>query len=115
MDMKLEIKGQILPCEVKNSSEGIMKGMMFRGQLDGCMVFMLPNRGDQSFWMKNCLIALDIVFCNDNKVTAIHHACPPCEEEPCTSYQGYGNIALEFKGGFCAEIGLDVGDEIKFH
>jgi hypothetical protein len=112
--MKLQIKDRTLPCEVKNTSEGIKQGMMGRGRLDGCMVFMLPYKGEQSFWMKGCWVGLDIVFCDNNKVTAINKNCPPCEEEPCTSYTGYGNIALEFKAGFCDEIGLKIGDEIKF-
>jgi uncharacterized membrane protein (UPF0127 family) len=112
--MKLKIKNQIIDCEVKNSVEGIRKGMMGRGHLNGCMVFMLPYKDEQSFWMKNCLIQLDIVFCDDNKVTAIHHNCQPCTTRDCPSYSGYGNIALEFNGGFCSEIGLQVGEEITF-
>jgi uncharacterized membrane protein (UPF0127 family) len=112
--MKLQIKNKLVQCEVKNSSEGLKQGMMGRGRLDGCMVFILPYRGEQSFWMKNCLVPLDIVFCNDNKVTAVHKNCEPCEEEPCKNYTGTGNIALEFKAGFCQEIDLKAGDEIKF-
>jgi hypothetical protein len=112
--MKLRIKDKVLNCEVKNTAEGIRTGMQNRGRLDGCMVFMLPFKGEQTFWMKDCLIFLDIVFCEDNKVTAINRNCPPCDEEECPSYSGYGNIALEFNGGFCDGIGLNVGDEIKF-
>jgi uncharacterized membrane protein (UPF0127 family) len=112
--MKLQIKNRTIPCEVKNSAQGIQQGMMGRGRLDGCMLFILPSRGDQSFWMKDCLIPLDIVFCDNNKVTAINKNCEPCDEEECGSYSGFGNIALEFKGGFCDEIGLKVGDEVRF-
>lgn len=112
--MKLQIKGQTVSCEMKNTADGIMKGMMFRGRLEGCMVFVLPNRGKQSFWMKNCLIPLDLVFCDNNVITSIHRSCPPCEEEPCASYEGTGNIALEFEGGFCEQFDVAVGDEIKF-
>jgi uncharacterized membrane protein (UPF0127 family) len=112
--MKLHIKDNVLNCEVKNTAEGIKTGMMGRGRIDGCMVFMLPFLGEQRFHMLNCLIPLDIIFCDDNKVTAIHKNCPPCDDdEVCESYLGYGNLAIEFKSGYCEEIGLKVGDEIK--
>lgn len=112
-NLKIEIKGQLLNCEIKNSSEGIRTGMMNRARLDGCMLFMLPSKGKQSFYMLNCLVPLDIVFCLNSKVTAIHKNCPPCEQEPCATYEGIGDIALEFNGGFCDGIGLAVGDSIK--
>jgi uncharacterized protein len=111
--MKLQIKDKVLPCEVKSTAEGIKQGMMGRGRLDGCMLFILPSKDEQSFWMKDCLIGLDIVFLDNNKVTTIHKNCEPCDDD-CQSYKGFGNLALEFNAGFCDEIKLQVGDEVKF-
>lgn len=112
--MKIQVKDRNIPCEVKTSIEGLRTGMMKRGNLNGCMAFILPHNGKQSFWMLDCLIPLDIVFCENNIVTMIHKNCPPCEsEQNCPSYQGRGNLALEFNAGFCDELGLKLGDEVR--
>lgn len=68
----------------------------------------------QCFWMKNCIISLDIIIIRNNVITKIHHDCPPCIEEPCDRYCGIGNIVLEIAGGTCQEIGIEEGDEVEY-
>ena len=95
--MFVTINNQKFPTEVVEKPEDIMKGMMGRDNLDGCMLFKL-KKGYHSFWMKNCLIGLDIVFVNNNKISKIHHNCPPVsdnDENP-PSYVGYGDYVIEF-------------------
>jgi len=72
------------------------------------------NIKEQSFWMKNCLIPLDIIMMVDNQVTKIHHNCPPCKEQPCDSYRGNGNQVLELKGGESERLGIREGDILEF-
>ena len=47
--------------------------------------------------MKDCKIPLDIIFINGNKITKIHHNCPPCKSNDCPSYVGTGDSILELK------------------
>ena len=70
--------------------------------------------GDHCFWMKNCIIHLDIIFISDNVITKIHHDCPPCETKDCENYCGDGDMILEIKGGSCKRYGIEEGDSIEF-
>jgi uncharacterized membrane protein (UPF0127 family) len=36
---------------------------------------------EHSFWMKNCITSLDIIFIKNNKITKIHKECKPCKTE----------------------------------
>ena len=68
--MQVEINGKVFPLELMRSPEDISNGMMGRDNLEGCMGFKL-KRGFHSFWMKDCLIPLDIVFVVNNKINKI--------------------------------------------
>jgi len=105
--------------EVVSEPEDIMKGLMFREHLDenAGMLFILPQEGRYPFWMKNTLIPLDIIWINVQKeVVFINHNTPPCEADPCPSYDP-GNIALyvlELNAGKAEEILLQNGDLLVF-
>ena len=73
--------------------------------------FYLRKVSERSFWMKDCLIPLDIIFIIDNKVTKVHRDCPPCNENKCKSYYGIANKVLEVPVG---EYELSEGDILKF-
>jgi hypothetical protein len=70
--MNVTIGGKMFPGEYLTNPEDIQRGMMGRDSLEGCMVFKM-GKGHHSFWMKNCLIPLDIVFVLNNRVSRIHH------------------------------------------
>ena len=114
MGMYIVLNDKKYPLEVKYTSKSKSQGMMGRKNLNGGMLFIFNEPENQSFWMKNCLIDLDIVFLNKNRVTKIHHSCIPCNSEDCEHYEGYGNMVLEFKGGFCEENDINEGDQIDF-
>jgi uncharacterized membrane protein (UPF0127 family) len=65
--MNVTIGGKMFPGEYLTNPEDIQKGMMGRDSLEGCMVFKM-GKGHHSFWMKNCLIPLDIVFVLNNNL-----------------------------------------------
>lgn len=109
MCMELIVGKYNLPLEVMDTPTRRTIGMMGRKKLDGGMVFLFPNIKEQSFWMKNCLIPLDIIMLIDNKVTSIHKNCPPCTTQ-CERYTGLGNKVLELKGGMCDKLGINTGD-----
>ena len=89
-----------------------MMGKKFSSENEGLLFLMGGKK--QCFWMKNCIIPLDIIMILNNTITKIHHYCPPCYEEPCDRYCGIGNIVLEIAGGTCQEIGIEEGDEVEY-
>ena len=103
-----------IPIEVMDTPNKKMMGMMGRDHLDGAMVFPFDEVGEKSFWMKNCLIKLDIIFIVGNKITKIYSSCPPCEKNYCEKYIGLGDKVLELNGGMANNLKLGIGDKIDF-
>ena len=64
--------------------------------------------------MKNCIQNLDIIIIKNNVIVNIHHNCPPCHDEECSSYCGNGNIVLEINGGDCERLGIEPGDIVEY-
>jgi len=98
------------------SSKDIQKGMMgkkFDGSFDGMLFFM--KKGPQGFWMKNCIIPLDIIFIDGNRISSIQHSCEPCKTEKCQTYDGFGDLVLELQGGTCKKYDISEGDKLIFN
>jgi uncharacterized membrane protein (UPF0127 family) len=87
--------------EVVATPELRAKGLMFRRALDSDkgMLFLFPQAGKLSFWMKNTLIPLDMVFVSsDWRVVGSVENVPPQTEEP-RSVDGDSQYVLEFAAG----------------
>lgn len=112
--------------EMVDTDEGRIKGLMNRKELayDGGMLFVFQNEDVLSFWMRNTLIPLDIIYMDKNGVvTAIHtmKTEPPqasnesdaayCARLPLYSSIKPAKYALELNAGMASEI--KVGDKIK--
>jgi len=95
----------------KDKSEGMMN-KNFDESFNGLLFTMTP--GKHCFWMKSCIINLDIIFIKDNIITKIHHNCSPCTSEECENYCGIGDLILEIKGGLCKKLNINVGDKIRY-
>ena len=110
--MSIRINGQTFPAEYMTSPDQISKGMMGRESLDGCMVFKM-KKGHHSFWMKDCLIPLDIVFILNNRISRIHQNCLPCDNECEQRYNGIGDHVIEFPTGVAKDF--KVGDRVSMY
>ncbi len=94
-------------------------GLMFRKNLppDRGMLFFYPEPGSHRIWMKNCFIALDLLWINAKKeVIEIKEYAPPCKKDPCPVY-GTNTEALyvlEVPAGTVADQELSVGSKIHF-
>tara|TARA_R110000824_G_scaffold239621_1_gene428261 strand:- start:663 stop:977 length:315 start_codon:yes stop_codon:yes gene_type:complete len=97
--MKITLNNKEIPVEIMDTPSSISTGMMGRNNLEGGMLFIFDDISERSFWMKNCLISLDIIFIAGNKVTDVHENCPPCVSEPCEHYWGIGDKVLELPAG----------------
>jgi uncharacterized membrane protein (UPF0127 family) len=102
--------------EVAETGEQQAQGLMFRQSLapDRGMVFPRDPPGDASFWMKNTLIPLDIIFIRtDGTIARIAENTVPMSLDPVPSLEPVGAV-LEIAGGRSAELGVKVGDKVRW-
>lgn len=111
--MSVMINDKAFEAEYLSTPEEMAQGMMGRKELNGCMVFKV-GMGHHSFWMRRCLIPLDIVFVLKNRINKIHSNCPPCESFECKQrYTGIGDHVIEFPAGTCND--WKVGDRANLY
>ncbi len=91
------------------------KGLMHRTTLaeNAGMLFYFGAEQPRSFWMKNTLIPLDLIFVKlDGTIHHIHENAIPKDETPLPS-QGNVGAVLEINGGLSKKLGIKPGDTIK--
>lgn len=102
--------------EVARSAIEQGKGLMFRTRLgpDEGMIFpMDPPRG-ASFWMRNTVIPLDLIFvAPDGRISNIAANAVPYDESPLVSIGPVKGV-LEIPGGRAAELGIAPGDKVAW-
>ena len=92
------------------------KGLMFVEKLDenAGMFFIFEMEEYRTFWMKNTLIQLDIIFVDDKlKIVDIKNAVP-CKQDPCALYTSKkpAKYILEVNSGFAERNDIKEGDKI---
>ena len=77
------------------------------------MLFEFPQAEQQTFWMKNTYLPLDIIYIGrDGRIVSISANAKPFDETPLPS-SGPANGVLEIKGGLSAKFGIRAGDRVK--
>uniref|UniRef100_UPI00286B9D04 DUF192 domain-containing protein n=2 Tax=unclassified Chamaesiphon TaxID=2620921 RepID=UPI00286B9D04 len=105
--------------EVARTVEEQSTGLMYRTQLaaNRGMLFVFSPPRPVSFWMKNTLIPLDMVFLSNGVVKYISAKVPPCKTVSCPGYGPDSQIpidnVIELPSGRAAELRLKVGDRLK--
>ena len=80
--------------------------------LSSGMLFVYESPRPLSFWMRNTLIPLDMLFIDSKGiVTHIHHMAKPLDETPIVG--GLGIAVLEINGGLAKSMGISVGTELR--
>ena len=91
------------------------RGLMFRKQLGAYegMLFDFYQEMPVSFWMKNTLIPLDMVFiAADGTVKHVHANAVPMSTDAIPSLYPVRAV-LEINGGSAALLGIKPGDKVK--
>ena len=79
------------------------------------MLFVFGGPGKYSFWMKNTLISLDIIWMDgDGKIVDIKEGAMPCGKNYCESYtpKAPAKYVLEINAGMAKETGMKIGDKL---
>ncbi len=111
------LNGSELTVEIADTPETRRTGLMHRTELtkNSGMLFVYDSARSVSFWMKNTLIPLDILYFDaDLKLTQIYADTPPCKSDPCPTYPSTQptKYVLELNAGESAKIGATIGSEI---
>lgn len=102
--------------EVATTPEEQAKGLMFRTSLPdhGGMIFPMTPPRFASFWMKNTLIPLDIIFIRpDHTIESIAANAVPKDLTPLESGEPVAAV-FEIIGGDAARLGIKPGDKVDW-
>jgi uncharacterized membrane protein (UPF0127 family) len=98
--------------DVADDFEERARGLMFvddMAMLKG-MLFVYERPQSVSFWMKNTLIPLDMLFASpDGEILRVHENAVPGDLTPIPGGDGV-QMVLEINGGLAARLGIQAGD-----
>jgi uncharacterized protein len=118
IELCIETEGKTLRyiVEVADSSPLQAKGMMFRTELADTRGMLFPFKEPRmaSFWMKNTVISLDIIFIRaDGTIENIGENAVPYSLGSVES-TGPVTAVLELRGGLSGEAGIAAGDKARW-
>ena len=110
-------KGDVpVKVEVVATEPKIEKGLMYRQHLplDSGMLFMMGRENRWSFWMRNTLIPLDMIFIGKDMTIAgiVENAEPLTESLRQVDKPSF--YVLEVNGGFTKQAGVVAGAQVRF-
>ena len=105
-----------IDIEIADNEAKTIQGMMYRKSMEENrgMLFIFPKAEEHSFWMKNTLISLDILFVDANKkIIKIHKKATPLSTKSLPS--GAPTLyVVEVIAGYTDKFGINEGDMINF-
>ncbi len=114
---EVTVNSATLSVEIADSNTERAKGLCCRSALpeNEGMLFIYKESGNYSFWMKDTLIPLDIIWINSDKnIVHIEH-----NVEPSSYPQSFGSpkpaqYILEANAGWAKEKSIKIGDPVSF-
>ena len=112
------IGGERFGVEIADNQDKQALGLMFRDEMpaDQGMLFIFPNEAPRSFWMKNCRIALDIMyFDKDLNMVSASLDAQPCRVSRCPAYPSIAAAmyVLELNAGTAEKLGVGPGSRMS--
>lgn len=106
-----------LRVEVAESAAAQQRGLMYRQSLgkDSGMLFIFGKQELLTFWMKNTMIPLDILFISSDLVIVDVSTMYPCTLDPCPFYTSKqpAKYALEVNAGYVRSHTIKTGDTVS--
>lgn len=105
-----------IDVEIAETEETRHLGLMFRENMpeDQGMLFLFPAEEFQSFYMKNTIMPLDIMFVNSKKqIVKIHRRTEPFSEKSLPSMKPTMYV-VEVNAGFSDKYNIKEGDHIDW-
>ncbi|MEM1076023.1 MAG: DUF192 domain-containing protein [Pseudomonadota bacterium] len=101
--------------EIADDDAERAQGLMHRESMpmSAGMLFVYPKPQVLSFWMRNTLIELDMLFIDAQGVVRhIHHRAQPLDETPIFGGQDLTHV-LEINGGLAERLGIGPGTQVQ--
>lgn len=115
----LEVRGDWgqarFSVEVADTDDERARGLMHRESMpmSAGMLFIYDRPQRASFWMRNTLIPLDIIFADQTGVVQhVHHEAVPLDETPIPGGDSIKYV-LEINGGLARAMGISHGSELR--
>ncbi len=108
-------KSHRFQAEVATTPEEQARGLMFRTELGADEAMVFPNDPPQlrSFWMKNTVLPLDIIYIGpDRRILNIDTGVPYSTDSIVSAGPVIG--VLEINGGRAEELGIAPGDAVAW-
>jgi uncharacterized membrane protein (UPF0127 family) len=103
--------------EVVTRPDEQARGLMYRRSLEkeSGMLFIFRKEEPQSFWMKNTLIPLDMIFISRDLVIVDITTMQPCTTDPCPGYTSRqpATYVLEVNAGYSRSRHIAIGDKVS--
>ncbi|MBX3374161.1 MAG: DUF192 domain-containing protein [Phycisphaeraceae bacterium] len=106
----ITVRGERFRMEVAADEAAIARGLMERADIpaDGGMIFIFPDSALRSFWMKNCLVDIDIAFLDgQGRITALHAMKAEPPRGPGESEDAYSQRLRRYTSGLPAQFALE--------
>lgn len=105
--------------EIVHEESEIQKGLQGRHSLgkDEGMLFVFSSSAIYTFWMKDTLIPLDMIWLDyAHKIVHIEKNVLPCQSDPCPTYQPkmQALYVLEINAGLADTYQMALGDYLEF-
>lgn len=107
---------KVVDIEIADDDQERTQGMMYRTKMtyDRAMLFIMDYEREQSFWMRNTKMSLDIIYVNgDLEIVTIYKHTQPYSESPIPSFKK-AKYVVETAAGFCDRYNIKEGDFIEF-
>lgn len=106
--------GASFDVELAKTPEEHGRGLMHRESMpdNHGMLFIFDDESTKTFWMKNTLIPLDMVFLDGNMVVVeVKSGVQPCVADPCPTYPSEkpAKYVLELNSGVAEKNGIRAG------
>ncbi|MBS1516560.1 MAG: DUF192 domain-containing protein [Bacteroidetes bacterium] len=105
-----------IDVELATNDDERMQGLMYRKSMDDNkgMLFIFDKEEEQSFWMKNTIMSLDIIYINSEfKIVKIYKGTTPFSENSLPSGKPTKYV-VEVAAGFTDRYKIKEGDKIMF-
>lgn len=110
----IEIAGETFNLELAYDDAARAQGLSGVEELpaDGGMLFVFANQELQSFWMKDCVIDIDIIFLDSKgRITALHQmkaVAPQRPDEDDFMYEARVRAAASYSSVFPAQFAIEL-------
>jgi len=117
----VEINNFVFKTEIVKSQADLERGLSGKKNIsaDQAMLFVLPDKYIQTFWMKDMNFDIDLLWIDGNKVVAYEqNMLAPEENTPINKLVKYRSPqavdrVLEIKAGSIENLGIKIGDIVN--